>query len=127
MNRPGGIPDLGAKKQMQQFGANLSALPLHVDAAGAVCDASGERIMLPQGESIPRQHYLDGDQLLHALQAAMRYELRAFAEKLGRQDVADAMVADDEAALRELVAAAQREQERDGADGQRSEYDGTLA
>lgn len=101
----GGIPDLGARKQMQRFGASLGAIPLHVDASGAVTDADGRVIEQPAGVPIPRQAYLDGDQLLHAIQASTRYELRAFAVRLGRQDVADAMEAEDAAERRELAAA----------------------
>ena len=109
-NHRGGIPDLGAAKQMQRFGASLAGLPLHVNANGEVCDADGVGITAPQGVPIPRHHYLDADQLLHAVQAAVRHELRGFAVRLGRQDVADAMEADaraEQAALIEALAAAQ--------------------
>ena len=66
----GSVPILGQQPKRVAFGASLAGIPLHIGPDGNV-------VILNPGEPLPRGMYLDGDQLIGALQGVFRRELRA--------------------------------------------------
>jgi hypothetical protein len=80
MNNHGsdGVPDLGKLGQKRVYQAQLSALPRTIDHRGWAAE-----------DELNRHDYLDGTQLLEEIREIVKSELRAFARRIGRGDLAD--------------------------------------
>ncbi len=69
------VPILGQRPQRMLVAPSFAVMPMHVldDNTIGVID---------QGETIPREWMMDGEQLLAAIQGIVRFELRAALEEM---------------------------------------------
>lgn len=75
-----GVPILGQRPQKMMIAPQFAVIPTHVRDDNMVGEVS-------QGEAVPREWFMDGSQLLDAIQAMIRVELRAaLADMMKRDD-----------------------------------------